>query len=483
MYRKVRSRLTLLFVLVTSVLLAVLLSTSFFLSAGSQLSVRISSFTNQSFTVAEDISDQNILTADWMNTRENTADFHIYLWDNGIPLFHNTNHGNIVNPTYETYLIKYLDDLTRYTDKQSESVVHPDNPETMQSTATTITGYRLRAIAGSDNIFVGYHGLFPHVLLYHRQMAKNGSILQLYFLQSLDSLYTYLWRSFLLYLLLFIASALLLGCFCWYFTGRLLAPLIASQESQNRFISAASHELRTPLAVILANASACEKAPYDQQKSFFQVISREGKQMSDMLEQLLTLSRADSYGLKLQIEKTDLQTLLLETYENFLPVASQSGHLLAIRLPEEEIPLCECDPFRIRQVCHILLHNAFSYTPSGSNITLFIESGSYDYDKEIGIGVEDNGAGIPDDEKDKIFERFYRGTQAEKQMEATSNSGSTQDENNKKGHHGLGLAVAKEIAAAHKGMLTVSSAPGGGAYFLLKLPVHFEETQSSSFKI
>ena len=440
MYRKVRSRLTLLFVLVTSVLLAVLLSTSFFLSAGSQLSVRISSFTSQSFTVAEDISDQNILTADWMNTRENTADFHIYLWDNGVPLFHNTNHGNTLNPE-------------------------------------TITGYRLRAITGSNNIFVGYHGLLPRVLLYHRQMVKNGSILQLYFLQPLDSLYTYLWRSFLLYLLLFIASAGLLCCFCWYFTGRLLAPLLASQESQNRFISAASHELRTPLAVILANASACEKASYDRQKSFFQVIAREGKQMSDMLEQLLTLSRADSHGLKLQIEQTDLQTLLLETYENFLPVASQSRHHLVIRLPEEEIPLCECDPFRIRQVCHILLHNAFSYTPSGSDITLFIESGSYD--KEIGIGVEDNGAGIPDDEKEKIFDRFYRGMQTEKQTDSTSNSDSAQD---KKGHHGLGLSVAKEIAAAHKGSLTVSSAPGGGAYFLLKLPVHFEETQSSSFK-
>lgn len=461
MYRKVRSRLTLLFVLVTSVLLAILLSTSFFLSAGSQLSVRISSFTSQSFTVAEDISDQNVLTADWMNTRENTADFHIYLWDNGVPLFHNTSHENTVNPEYETY-------LTAYMDNQSKSALHPYNTETVQPTATAITGYRLRAIAGSDNIFVGYRGLLPRVLLYHRQMAKNGSILQIYFLQPLDSLYTYLWRSFLLYLLLFIASALLLGCFCWYFTGRLLAPLLSSQESQNRFISAASHELRTPLAVILANASACEKASYDQQKSFFQVIAREGKQMSDMLEQLLTLSRADSHGLKLQIEKTDLQTLLLETYENFLPVASQSRHSLTIRLPEGEIPLCECDPFRIRQVCHILLHNAFSHTPSGSNITLFIEKGSYE--REIGIGVEDNGAGIPDDEKDKIFDRFYRGTLTRGQKES-------------KGHHGLGLSVAKEIAAAHKGTLTVSSAPGGGARFLLKLPVHFDKNQSSSFKI
>lgn len=414
MYRKVRVQLTLLFVSVTSVLLAVLLSVSFFLSANSLLSVRISSFTGQSFTVAEAISEQNVLTADWLNARESAADLQIYLWDNGIPLFYNAIHRDAAIPEYETDY------------------------------------YSLRPAAGSDNIFVGYHGLLPRFLLYQRQMTKNSSILQLYFLQPLDSFYAYLRHSFLVYLLLFVVSTGLLSCFCWYFTGRLLAPLLASQESQNRFIFAASHELRTPLAVILANASACEKASYDQQKPFFQVIFREGKQMSTMLEQLLTLSRADSHNLKLQIEKTDLQTLLLETYENFLPMAIQNGHHLAIRLPEAEIPLCECDPFRIRQVCHILLHNAFSYTPPGSDITLFIEEGSYE--KEIGIGVEDNGEGIPETEREKIFERFYRLY-------------------DKKGHHGLGLAVAKEIAAAHKGTLTVSSASDGGAYFLLKLPL------------
>ena len=182
--------------------------------------------------------------------------------------------------------------------------------------------------------------------------------------------------------------------------------------------------------------------------------------MSDMLEQLLTLSRADSHGLTLRMESADLQTLLLETYENFLPVAADSGHLLSIRLPESELPLCACDGGRIRQVCHILLHNAFSYTPTGSAVLLFIAEGSYE--KEITIGVQDNGPGIPDEEKENIFERFYR---------VPSDSANAGKE---KGHHGLGLAVAREIASAHKGTLTVTDAAGGGALFLLTLPLNHE---------
>lgn len=187
------------------------------------------------------------------------------------------------------------------------------------------------------------------------------------------------------------------------------------------------------------------------------MIAREGAQMSGMLEQLLTLSRADSHGLTLQITKTDLQTLLLETYENFLPLAADSGHLLSIRLPEAELPLCDCDQGRIRQVCHILLHNALSHTPAGSTILFFIAEGSYE--KEMTVGVQDNGGGIPDGEKEKIFDRFYR---------INPDSSSVRQE---KGHHGLGLAVAKEIVSAHRGTLTVSDAPGKGALFLLTLPL------------
>lgn len=456
MYQKVRLRLTGLFILVTSILLTGLLLVSFFFSARQQLALQLSSFTSQSHTVIESLSDQTILTSYWLSSREDTVGFRVYLWDNGVELFHNKDHANRLLPVYSLYL------------------------------PTPAKGRTLRQAAGTSDIYIGQKGIFPEVLYYHKQLVKNDSVLQVYFLQSLSPLYEHIRGSLLVCLLLLIGAECLLALFCWHFTGRLLKPLSDSLTSQNRFISGVSHELRTPLAVILANASACEKAPPAEQKSFFQVIAREGAQMSDMLEQLLTLSRADSHGLPLQIEETDLQTLLLETYENFLPLASASGHLLSVRLPEDDIPLCSCDSSRIRQVCHILLHNALSHTHEGSAILLFIGEGPYE--KGISIGVQDNGGGIPKAERAKIFERFYQGqirqevsgnercsesTTAHRQWPPRHETNIQPSAPHKqKGHHGLGLAVAKEIAAAHKGSLTVSDAPGGGALFTLTLPVN-----------
>lgn len=427
MYQDVRLRLTKLFTAVLSVLLAVLLGVCFYFSVRQQFSLQLSSFTSQSYTVLESISEQSVLTSRWLAEHEENAGFRIYLWDNGVELFHNRDHANQILPEYAYYL----------SGQTAGRTLHPRGK--------------------NSGISVGRHGLLPEILYYQKQLVKNDSIMQVCFLQSLKPLYARIKSSLLLYAALFLFSLCLLALFCWYFTGRLLQPLLASQESQNRFIASVSHELRTPLAVILSNASACEKAPPAEQKTFFQVIAREGTQMSDMLEQLLTLSRADSHGLVLRIEKTDLQTLLLETYENFLPLAADSGHLLSIRLPEAELPLCACDAGRIRQVCHILLHNALSYTPAGSAVLLFIAEGSYE--KELSIGVQDNGFGIPDEEKEKVFDRFYR---------ARSDSSAAKSE---KGHHGLGLAVAKEIAAAHGGALTITDAPTGGALFLLTLPM------------
>ncbi len=427
MYHNVRLRLTKLFTAVLSVLLAVLLGVCFYFSVKQQFSLQLSSFTSQSYTVFESISGQTVLTSRWLATHEENAGFRIYLWDNGVELFHNYDHASRTLPEYAHYLSA------------------PD------------AGRTLHPKKEADGISVGRHGILPEVLCYQKQLVKNDSILQICFLQSLKPLYARIGSSLFLYLALFLVSLCLLALFCWYFTGRLLQPLLASRESQNRFIASVSHELRTPLAVILSSASACEKASPAEQKPFFQVIAREGAQMSGMLEQLLTLSRADSHGLALQITKTDLQTLLLETYENFLPLAADSGHLLSIRLPEAGLPLCDCDQGRIRQVCHILLHNALSHTPAGSTILFFIAEGSYE--KEMTIGVQDNGGGIPDGEKEKIFDRFYRVTPASRAAKS------------EKGHHGLGLAVAKEIVSAHRGTLTVTDAEDGGALFLLTLPL------------
>lgn len=216
MYQKVRLRLTKLFTLVTSVLLTALLCVSFYLSVRQQFSLQLSSFTSQSNTVVESISEQNILTSRWLSTREEAAGFRIYLWDNDVELFHNRDHYNRIDPVYSYYLPT------------------PSDGRTLKQTAETPDAY------------IGCHGILPEVLYYHKQLVKNNSILQICFLQSLDSLYAHARTGLLLYIALLIGSECLLTLFCWHFTGRLLQPLLDSQTSQNRFIASVSHELRPP---------------------------------------------------------------------------------------------------------------------------------------------------------------------------------------------------------------------------------------------
>ena len=122
---------------------------------------------------------------------------------------------------------------------------------------------------------------------------------------------------------------------------------------------------------------------------------------------------------------------------------------MLFRSPEDTVPAVRCDPQRIRQVLAILLHNALSYTPENGQIRLSL---LYD-EKTVKLLVADNGIGISDEEKPRIFERFYRSDQARSE----------------KGHFGLGLCIASEIIHAHQGRILVSDTPGGGSTFTVIL--------------
>lgn len=428
MYRKARIHLTLLFSAVTCTMLLALLAVSLLISGKSQFSLLLSNFTRQSLAAAGEASDQRILTTGWLTSKETSGSFYLFLLDQGTPVFHNSTHPESVRNMFDE--IQPLFSGETYADSVPDCFFQSSEEE---------------------SVYICRHGLLPSYLFYRTQFIRNNSSLQFFTILPLDELHSEIRSGILRDLLLFLLSGCILAAFCWYFTGRLLKPLLDGHESQNRFISAASHELRTPLAVILANASACEKAPKDRQSEFFRVIEREGRQMSVMLEQLLTLSRADSHSLNLQLTETDLQTLLLDVYEAFLPLAQKEHHLLQILLPEEDIPPSFCDAFRISQLCTILLQNALSYTPAGSRIILALSL----HGKFAEISVQDNGPGIPDSEKTQIFGRFARG----------------KDQDTQKGHHGLGLAVASEISHAHSGTLTVHDAPGGGSLFMFRFPL------------
>ena len=148
------------------------------------------------------------------------------------------------------------------------------------------------------------------------------------------------------------------------------------------------------------------------------------------------------------MKPVNLDTILLDAYEKYEPVAVKKQIQLQISLPEETLPDCTCDRERISQVLSILLDNALSYTPLDGKISLSL---SFSQGHFL-IEVSDNGPGVADGDKKHIFERFYRADNA----------------HTKKEHFGLGLCVANEIIKAHKGKIWVEDrVPCGASFFIL----------------
>ncbi len=146
----------------------------------------------------------------------------------------------------------------------------------------------------------------------------------------------------------------------------------------------------------------------------------------------------------------ELDTLLINAYEAFEPLAAEKKLAFSITLPEESLPLCNADADRIVQLLSILLHNAVSYTPEGGRIDLALSHKK----NRFYLTVSDTGVGIPIGDRKKVFDRFYR---AEKSRSA-------------KGHFGLGLSIAAEIVKLHHGSIGVTERDGGGSVFTVMLP-------------
>lgn len=271
------------------------------------------------------------------------------------------------------------------------------------------------------------------------------------------------------------AALCLLFCISRRFVGRLLAPVQSSREKQARFIAAASHELRSPLAVIRASAEAlCADMdarlhpPYVDTKKdpgptigqrdarkLCQAIDRECVRMSRLIEDMLLLASVDAGAWSLDIRPVDADTLLLEAYEAFAPLCRQKKVRLHLDLPEDPLPQIQADPQRLTQILSILLDNALTYTPSGRQIGIQAEIRTPSQDtRTLAICIWNEGPQIPDRDKERIFERFYQ------------SDPSRQD----KQHFGLGLCIARELAAIQGGDLTARDHPGGGALFRLRIP-------------
>ncbi len=226
-----------------------------------------------------------------------------------------------------------------------------------------------------------------------------------------------------------------------------MAARLQDNESHRRGLLAdVTHELRTPLTVIQGSLEGLLDGVYPADSAHLAPILEETRVLSRLIDDLRTLSLAESGTLALHREPTDLGVLAGETAAAFRPQAEAARVALELDV-SDDLPLLAVDPVRLSEVLHNLVANALRYTPSGGQITL---AGRPAEDGGAVLEVRDTGAGIAPEALPHVFDRFYK---------SADSRGS-----------GLGLAIAKNLVSAHGGQLSVESELGKGTVMRMSLP-------------
>jgi heavy metal sensor kinase len=232
------------------------------------------------------------------------------------------------------------------------------------------------------------------------------------------------------------------------------ARLEQSFAAQQRFVADASHELKTPLMVLRAGVERALTNPAAPPESLQPLDEslQEVNRMSELVDNLLTLARADEGRAQLAVEECDLRDPVGEAAETAQILAEVTGVTVHTQIPTEPV-LLAVDRTRIRQLLLNLVTNALKYTPDGGEVSV----GLSDLGSTVQLAVRDTGIGIAAGDLPHIFDRFWRADPAR------SRDGDRQGS-------GLGLAITKWIAEAHGGTITVQSRPGRGTIFTVSLP-------------
>src|SRR6266516_4341374 len=246
----------------------------------------------------------------------------------------------------------------------------------------------------------------------------------------------------------------------------MLARLEAAFKRQAQFTADASHELRTPLTIIdleITRALTQLERP-EEYRQVLEQIQAENEQMTYIVNNLLTLARADTGQLVLQREVVDVGDMVLGCVERLLSLAQQS-HITLSTGPLPELLVCG-DPQYLSRLLLNLIENAIKYS-SGIGTRVHVELACEQEQWAVGR-VQDDGPGIAQEHLPSLFERFYRVDKARaRKSEHTSVAAGQQDP----GGTGLGLAIVYWISQAHGGEVRVESKPGSGSIFQVRLPL------------
>ena len=264
----------------------------------------------------------------------------------------------------------------------------------------------------------------------------------------LDARLDYLSASNMLRAAVLIAAAacLLLSLLAWLLIRRMVQPVEDAFVRQKRFVSDASHELKTPLAVISANAEVLEQEIGENE--YLGYIRSEVRRTDTLVRNLLTLARLDRNEAAAEMKPFDLGRALLDVTLPFESTVFEAGKTLEIQIPEgieytgnEEM---------IKQLAVILLSNALKYSDPGGKIIISLKAKG----RQREISVFNTGEPIDPEDRERIFDRFWRADPAH---------------GRETGGHGLGLAIARSVVDAHRGKITVESREGEGNLFTVYL--------------
>lgn len=232
--------------------------------------------------------------------------------------------------------------------------------------------------------------------------------------------------------------------------NEMLEALEHNHAALQRFLGDASHQLRTPLTTIRANLDLARRAdlPADERAAILADARDESERMGRLISDLLSLARAES-GARIEFAPVELDAVLVESVRRERQAASH----VRMSVDSVEPAVVDGDRDRLRELFGILLDNAARYTPAGGRVAAGLEV----RDGRAIVRVSDTGIGLDETERERLFERLYRGSRARELRPAGT---------------GLGLAIARWIVDAHAGTIELANREGGGTVATVALPLH-----------
>jgi signal transduction histidine kinase/DNA-binding response OmpR family regulator/ligand-binding sensor domain-containing protein len=232
---------------------------------------------------------------------------------------------------------------------------------------------------------------------------------------------------------------------------------------KSRFFANISHEFRTPLTLILGPVQKWrERSREEDEKKDLSVAERNAHRLLRLINQLLDLSKVEAGAMKPRASRMNIVPLVKGIAYSFESSAGMRGIALSVSVEEEEIEVY-CDKDMVEKMLSNLLSNAFKFTPAGGTVTVSValpqirnQISDISNQNLIAIAVADTGMGIPPDQLDKVFDRFY-------QVDAS--------QTHEHEGSGLGLALVKELVELHHGTIQVQSEVGQGTTFTVRLPL------------